>query len=212
MMFVTETEAFEKIGAPYEQWKKPIMKKTEELVKGLRKTLTKQVVDEIYKSIQDDIETDMYSNFINFTHDLWSEALKYVIGEKTYSDKRDGSFADFAESLGWKPEDIRKKIYEDNKEELRRAITYDYLYDQLGHFFLYSPYWKGIDLNLDGQYTQQKIMKGFLERLASDSKFDSLLEELVDKRILSKKIQLHDLEKQIESLSDNLKALISEEE
>lgn len=212
MVFVAETQTYKEAQEQYDQFEYRFVQKTREAVKGLRKTLTKQVADEVYAAIQHDLEQDMYANFLQFACNLWDEALKYVLGEKVYPEKQDGSFAEYAKSLGWKPEDLRKKIYEENKEEITKAITCDYLYDQLGYFFLRSPYWKGIDLNLDGKFTQSQIMKAFLERLASDDKFDDTLEGLVDKRIMAKKAQLRDLENQINDLSANLKALIGEDE
>jgi hypothetical protein len=212
MVFVAETQTFQESQEKYDQFEYRFVQKTREAIRGLRKTLTKQVADEVYNTVQEDLQEDMYSNFLQFACNLWDEALKYVLGEKVYPEKRDGSFAEYAKSLGWKPEDLRKKIYEENKEELTKAITCDYLYDQLGYFFLQSPYWKGIDLKLDGKYTQNQIMKAFMERLASDDKFNDTLEGLVDKRIMDKKAQLRELESQIINLSANLKALIGEEE
>lgn len=211
MVFVADTQAFQDAKDRYDQFEKLFMQKTTETVKGLRKTLTKQVADEVYKSIQDDFESDMYSNFLQFACNLWDEALKYVLGEKVYPEKSEGSFAKYAMSVGWKPEDLRKKIYAENKEEITRAITCDYVYDLLEYFFLQSPYWKGIDLKLDGQYTQYRIMKAFMERLASDEKFNETLEGLVDNRIVAKKAQLRELQNQINELSSSLKSLIGEE-
>ena len=212
MIHVTETDEFKNNRQEYNKFENSFLDKTKNTVKGLRKTLTKQVADDIGEMVIEDLRNDMYSNFLKFAQNLWKESFEYIMDEKKYKNNngKEKSFEDFIQSIGYDAKKLRKKIYEDNKDEIHRSITCDYLYDTLEYFFYQSGYWKSINLELNRPHTQSKIMEGFMNRLATDDRFNDVLLGLVDDNIKKKKKELYELKKDIEKMSNELADLIGE--
>ncbi len=210
MKYVTHTNAFQETKKEYDEFSKQYLEKAKAYIKGLRKTLTQQVADDIYKIIIKDFKSDMYKYFLRYSQKLWTESLDYILGKNVKSDD-ENTFENFITNTTYDAQTLRRLIYEDNKDTLKKVITFDYLYSVLKDFFYSSNYWQHIDLEFEEPYTQYEIMKNFMLMLAEKDNFDNVLFDLVSEKTKQKKNELYELDKEIKMKIDRLEEIIDRE-
>lgn len=211
MKYVTHSNTFQEMNEEYHHdFSKQYLEKTKAYVKGLRKTLTQQVASDIYETVIEDFQNDMYKYFLKYSRKLWTESLDYILGRNIESND-ENTFESFIAGIGYDAQALRKLIYEDNKDELKQAIAFDYLYNVLEDFFHSSDYWMHIDLKFDEPYTQYKIMENFMLMLAEKDNFDSVLFDLISEKTKQKKEELYKLNKEIEMKINKLEEIIDRE-
>lgn len=171
------------------------------------KEKTKELQEQLFNGVVEDIENFMYERFENVQEQYFREITNFLL-DKDYTTVRDKEkLSDWLKGLGYDQQSFRKKIYQDNKDEIVQQISYDSAYELVKNMFD-SSYFRSWDFSDIGKgYPQSQVVRGFLNALVEEDGFQKYLHELMDKGISSKLEEINNLNEyivQLESKVDRL--------
>ena len=189
-----------------EELEKPILKTTMEEIKELQKNFNKEVFDNVCH----DIETWLYERFDNVRQSYFNGVVAFLLDQKCVYIKDKETLEEWLSGIGYDQISFRKKIYEDNKETINKAITYDAMYEALEKLFEHSYFksWNFSDINK--RYPQTIIIKNFMQQLIKLDGFDNEIRKMLDEEVNQKlyeikyyKDELAEIQEKIKKLNEN---------
>ena len=185
------------------------MNKSEgELLKNLDKILDKRF-EELKESLYDSVEGWIEERYENVRYKYFKSITRFLLGETEIA--RNKNVKDWLKELGYDAKSFRKKIYEENKEEILETLKHDALFELIENLFSnsYFKFWEFDDLNQPAP--QSKIVKGFLRELIKTKGFNETLKNMLDEEIREKLDELKSIEMELSELKNSFEEIKGEE-
>jgi hypothetical protein len=161
---------------------------------------------EVWYKLTDDIEKWMYERYDNVKMKYFDELITMLVGEHRWG-ANEAKVNEWLTSLGYDSCKLRKKIYEENKDMINKAIADDAIYEYLDRNFgnKYFGEWNFKDITTN--YPQTDIVRKFMGVLMAKEGFPEYVTSVLDKGILEKKAYLDQLKQEIASIEASIKKL-----
>ena len=180
-----------------------VLEKTILQIKELQEKFNKEVFDKLCE----DIEDWLFERFENVRWQYFNGIVAYLLDQDCVyiSDKE--TLEQWLSDIGYTQQSFRKKIYEDNKETINKAITYDAVYEALKDLFNHSYFrtWTFKDITIN--YPQSTIIREFLRQLIQQEGFDDQVKNMLDDDIKQKMNKLNKLKTEIINIQNRIEEL-----
>lgn len=156
--------------------------------------------EKLFISIIEDIEHYMYERFENVQEQYFREIVSFLLGNERYiNPEKENKLKEWLRGLGYTQESFRRKIYEDNKDDIVEQIQYDAVYELIQNMFTksYLKSWHFKDIN--NLYLQSEVIKGFLDALIEKDGFQKYLSEVLDEKNKAKYERLQELKNKLKN-------------
>lgn len=156
--------------------------------------------EKLFISIIEDIEHYMYERFENVQEQYFREIVSFLLGNERYiNPEKENKLKEWLRGLGYTQESFRRKIYEDNKDDIVEQIQYDAVYELIQNMFTksYLKSWHFKDIN--NLYLQSEVIKGFLDALIEKDGFQKYLSEVLDEKNKAKYERLQELKNELKN-------------
>jgi len=100
--------------------------------------------------------------------------------------------------IGYSPKSFRKKLFEENKEEILKDFQANAIYISLQDAFSRYSFKDYSIESMKRAYPQTEILQGFARYMLDQKDFSKYLDSYFDNEIINKKKQLDELSKRIE--------------
>lgn len=183
-----------------EELEKPILKTTVEEVREIQKKFNKDV----FNAICNDIEDWLYERFENVRQDYFNSVVAFLLDQKNTYVKDKETLQKWLSGIGYDQISFRKKIYEDNKNEIIKAITEDAVYEVLNNMFdsSYFRSWDFKDITIN--YPQTTIIKNFMRQLIRKDGFNEEIKKMLDEEIQNKLNQIKYYSEELIKIQENI--------
>jgi hypothetical protein len=173
----------------------------------------KQEADKFEKSvfgkIAEDMEHFMYERLENVQQVYFREVTAFLLDEKYSSINSDKKLklTEWLKGLGFTQEEFRKKIYEENKQDIIEQIQYDSIYELLKNMYERS-YFKSWDFkDISTAYPQSQVVKEFLRVLVKQNGSQEYIHELLDSENKKQYERLQELRNKVIEVEDKIEEL-----
>ena len=180
-----------------------VFTKTNKKIEQIKKILN----DEVFTDLCEDIEEWMFERFDNVRNRYFNGIIAFLL-DKDYTYVEDGlTLEKWLKEIGHTQQSFRKKIYEDNKEIINEAITYDAAYEALKNIFSHS-YFKHWDFNdISAGYPQSYIVRDFMKKLINKNGFNEEIKNMLDQETKVKMSQLESLKKELAEIQNQIEEI-----
>ena len=195
-----------KLGINTDELNNELFKETSEYLKEQTEDMQKKLFDKV----SSDIEEFMYERFDNVQQQYFENVVTFLLNREYRGAKDKEKLTKWLSSLGHDQQSFRKKIFEDNKEEITKQISYDASYELVENMFKDS-YFKSWDFgDISTAYPQTQVVKGFLNALVKKDGFEDYLKEKVSHEMSNKLEDFNKLSKIVEDLEEKVDKLYSD--
>ena len=194
-----------KLNIPDEMEKESgiILKQTTEFLKKASESFEKDV----FSKLCDDIETWIFERFENVRRQYFDGIRAFLCGETSTYIEDSKTLSIWLHEIGYTPKSFRKKIFEENKQDILEAITDDAIHERLKHSFVrYFGGWEFSDITTG--YPQSDIINSFMEYLMTKKGFDVCFDKKLSKKIKSKQEELARLNEEIIKIKESIYELV----
>jgi flagellar capping protein FliD len=159
---------------------------------------------EIFDTVSDDIEKWIYERIDNtkryffdtiVNHLMGVSAVHVAIEDRTKIDE-------MLSGLGYTVQSFRKKLYEENKDVILKAIAEDGFYERLKPYERTFQSWDFSDITKG--YPQSSIARCFLNELIEKDGFDDYMKSILSTDIQAMKNQRDELKKELSDILSQL--------
>jgi flagellar capping protein FliD len=159
---------------------------------------------EIFDTVSDDIEKWIYERIDNtkryffdaiVNHLMGVSAVHVAIEDRTKIDE-------MLSGLGYTVQSFRKKLYEENKDVILKAIAEDGFYERLKPYERTFQSWDFSDITKG--YPQSSIARCFLNELIKKDGFDDYMKSILSTDIQAMKNQRDELKKELSDILSQL--------
>lgn len=180
-----------------------ILKRTDKKIKEAQKKLGQ----DLFETLSSDIEEWMYERYDNVRRRYFDGVVAFLLNQKNTHVNKIESLEKWLQGIGYDQQSFRKKIYQDNKETINKAITYDAIYEALETLFTHS-YFRSWDFkDIYKGYPQTILIKEFLRQLILKDGFNDEVKNMLDNEIKQKLNELKDLKKEIGDIQRKIENL-----
>lgn len=159
--------------------------------------------------IMSGIEDYMYERFDNVQEEYFRKIVSFLLGSKHHrpDNNEEVKLSKWLRGLGYTEQEFRKRIYEENKNEILEQIQYDAVYELATNAFTNSFFksWEFKDININ--YPQSQVVRGLLETLANKDGFQEYMGDYLDEINKNKLEYKSQLERKIDELEKRLELL-----
>lgn len=186
-----------------EQSKEFIFEQTDKKIEEAQKKLGQ----ELFEKLSDDIETWMYERYDNVRRRYFDGIVAFLLDQNYTYIKNSETLEQWLSGIGYTQQSFRKKIYQDNKETINKAITYDAIYEALENLFScnYFKNWNFGDITKG--YPQSNLVRNFLHNLLEKDGFNEVIESMLDDKIKQRKRELDNLKKHLTEIKQKISEL-----
>jgi hypothetical protein len=181
-----------------------VLEKTISQIKELQEKFNKEVFDKLCE----DIEDWLFERFDNVRWQYFNGIVAYLLDQNCVYITNKETLEQWLSKIGYTQQSFRKKIYEDNKETVNKAIVYDAVYEALKNLFNHSYFksWTFKDITIN--YPQTIIIKEFMRQLILTEGFNDEIKNMLDVEIKNKMNELSNLKLRIGDIQDKLGELV----
>lgn len=177
-----------------------ILKETKAFINDLQKKFKEDVL----VALCDDIEEWLFERHENVRKRYFNGVVSYLLGMKYRYVKDQKTLEEWLVGIGYDATSLRKKIYEENKEIIDKAIVHDAVHEALKNMSRDNMYFKSWDFESITKGCQQNdVVKNFLEMFVLKDGFNEYINEVVDDEIKRKLKYLNQLKDEIKELEFN---------
>lgn len=182
----------------------------EELFKESTRYIAKQtekMQSKLFDKLSIDMEKFMYEKFDNVQERYFNNVVSFLLDEDYVHNPDKKKLSNWLKDLGYTQEKFREKIYNDNKEDIIEQISYDSAYELVKNMFgdSYFKHWEFSDINRN--YPQSQVVKGFLDELIERDGFTQYLEGVLDGKIKDKLEDYKRHKEYLESIINKIEAI-----
>ena len=164
-------------------------------------------VNDVWYKITNDIETWMEERYYNVKRKYFDLLIDMLVGRRRYGND-ETIVNEWLAGIGYNSQELRKKIYEENKDMINKAILTDALYEVLKNKSTYNSYFKDWYFkDIHTGYPQTDVVKGFISHLLDKGGLPEYLESVIDARIVNKKKELDELSERLAEIQKQVKNL-----
>jgi hypothetical protein len=182
---------------------KDIFKKTEKYLSDKAETFKKDVFSEV----ADDIETWIEERLDNVLQRNFTYLEQILFDGNSYvPNERKEAINNYLIGIGYTAEKFRKKLFDEHKDEILKALEGDIIYEKLKCIFDNYSFGNYSIQSLNTSYPQTSIIKGFARYMINQMPFNEFMESEINKTIKDAKVELNELRlkiKQAEEILDN---------
>lgn len=180
-----------------------VFHKTIEEVNKLQEKFNK----EVFSALCYDIENWLYERFDNVRRQYFDEIVAYLLGTKHTYIEDEETLERWLSGIGYDAEIFRRKIYQENKDIINKAITQDAIYETLERIFKYNHFKDWTFKDISARCPQSNLVKEFLRLLIQKDGFNEEVTNMLDEEI-NKKIEYIDyLNEKITDTKNQLKEI-----
>lgn len=179
-----------------EKINKLVFDKTKSYINELKTDMFK----DLFRALSEDIENYMYERFDNVKHKYFDQVTNFLLG-KYFCDNDDPQCKEWLTSIGYDASSFRKKIYEENKEDILNSLQSDATYEKLENKFnSYFNSWTFQDISK--AYPQTIIIQKFMNYLVEKEPegFKVYIQKLNDRTIQQQLEKIEYYKKEIADL------------
>ena len=167
----------------------------------------------LFHHIADDLEQWMWERIDNTKRYYFDSIVNFLCNVKTIHipERNKEEIENFLKEIGYTTENLRRTIFEENKDVILEAITDAMIYERLENeksFYTYFKHWDFKDVGKS--YPQTEIVKHFIRYIMKKEGFEKHLSGQIDKEIEEEKEYLESLRARIREAENKLAAIAEE--